>query len=204
MLIGLTGGIGTGKSTVAKMFEKLGAFVISADADGHTVLDRNYGIAYKKVVSRFLPVVPQLLLPNGDINRKVLGTHVFLNPKELEALDSIVHPAIRDMFNEHMDHIGPNKFVVYECAILYEAKLDLDRHYRWGAIVATWCPEELQIQRVMERDGVERSDALMRIERQMPAEEKAYMADFSIDTSASLEEVAAQVHDIYDRLITVA
>jgi dephospho-CoA kinase len=81
--------------------------------------------------------------------------------------------------------------------------LDIDRHYRWDSIVATWCPEEIQIQRVMERDGVERSDALMRIERQLPAEDKADMADFAIDTSEPLEQVKAQVQDIYERLLAV-
>ena len=151
MIIGLTGGIATGKTTVAKLFENLGVTVISADELGHKALHSS-GEAYQAVRQRF-SFLPGLLDANGEINRRVLGKHVFLNSGEMDDLDEIIHPVVNKMFNNLTR--GSNNLIIYECAILYECNLDMDVNFK--LIMATDCPLEVQVERLMTRNGLDRT-----------------------------------------------
>lgn len=202
MIVGLTGGIGTGKSTVAKMFVEEGAIVISADALGHKAMAQGTDL-YVGILYAFGEVVHNLTLPNGDINRKALGAHVFRNDSELEELDSMVHPVVREMVREQIRQYSEDAIVIYECAILFEteAHLDFDDIIPGGMthIISTWCDEETQYQRTMARDNVSREDVLLRMERQFPAIHKVDASDFDIDTT-DMEYARQRVKYIYSAL----
>lgn len=199
MIVGLTGGIGTGKSTISRMFRNLGATVISADDLGHEVM-HSTGEAYNDIIDRFGPVVPVLVQPDGQINRRALGIHVFLNPGEMEDLERIVHPAVGRKFEEFaVNHENDETIIIYECAILFENDLDVQMDPPMTYTIATWCPFEEQVTRIMQRDRLQRTEALQRIEKQMPADVKRHLADFDIDTT--LPDNYDRVKYVYETLI---
>jgi dephospho-CoA kinase len=190
MIVGLTGGIGTGKSTAARFFEECGALVISADKLGHEALSKD-GEAYKPVVERFKPILGnKLLLPDGELDRAILRHRVFLNPADLEALNQIVHPVVRSMFHEILKGLEPVEIAVYECAILFEHKIDQEMDFT----ISTMCPQETQVMRIMQRDHISRPEALQIIEKQMPVIDKARLATWAIFSGPDME---ADVHSLY-------
>ena len=199
MLVGLTGGIATGKTTASKLFAKHGAIVVSADALGHKALHSTGG-AYEEVKDRF-GFLPGLLDENDEIDRRVLGYHVFLNPGEMQDLDCIVHPVVSDMFNAFVEkhHKDDENIIIYECAILYEIQLEDTVPFTY--VISTWCPFETQVERLMTRNNLDRNQALMRIERQMDADHKRELADFDIDTSVSPEALEMRTKHIYDTMV---
>lgn len=200
MIVGLTGGIATGKTTVSKLFAKYGAIIVSADELGHKALHSTGG-AYEAVKQRF-GFLPGLLDSTGEINRRILGYHVFLNDGEMKDLDAIVHPVVSGMFQDIVaaQHKPHETVLMYECAILYEC--NLDRQINMPFVVATWCPEELQIERLMARNGLDRSQALQRIEKQLPADAKKEWAHFVINTDATMDQIEEQTKRVYNALVT--
>lgn len=195
MLIGLTGGLGSGKSSVAKVLSSLGCFIISADDLGHQVLEPG-GEAYQPAIDL---LGPEILNPDKTIDRRAVGAQVFKDPALLQKLNAIVHPAVRAKakalagghFRDHPDGIA-----VVEAAILIEtgSYKDYDR-----LIVATCRPEQ-QIERAMARDGLTRDEVLARMSRQIPLQEKVKYADYVIDTSGAREDTAAQTRKVYEAL----
>jgi dephospho-CoA kinase len=193
MIVGLTGGIGTGKSTVGRMFRDLGATLVSADDLGHQAM-HSTGAAYQAIIDRFADSIPALIKPDGEIDRRVLGYHVYLNPSELIDLEKIVHPAVEKLFLDFVKKLDyDNTLIVYECAILFEHCIDLRLNPPMACTIATWCPEETQITRIMQRDNLDRSEVLQRIEKQMPADVKRDLADFTIDTSTDVMDQVANI-----------
>ena len=189
--VGLTGGIASGKTTVAAMLRELGCHVIEADKIAHRLIESG-GAAYNEVVREFGPGV---LTSDGRVDRAKLGAIVFADASRLTRLNAIVHPPVLDAQDRELDAIEraePHAIAVVEAALLIEAgyapKLD--------CLVVTWCTPEQQLARLTQK-GAGREltveQARQRIASQMPVEEKRRMADEVIDCSGSLEHTREQV-----------
>src|SRR5512143_3629986 len=183
-LIGLTGNIATGKSTVAKMLEDLGATVIDADALVHELQHKGTPV-YDDIVAAFGSAV---LDEAGEIDRKALGSIVFADPARLRTLESIVHPAV---LIESMRRIteAPTPIVVYEAIKLIEA----GRAEMCDALWVVTASSGVQLQRLMRDRNMSEAEARQRIAAQPPQSEKIKRATVVIDNSGSREETRQQV-----------
>jgi dephospho-CoA kinase len=193
---GLTGGIASGKTTVAKFFTELGANVIDADEIGHCLLRRDGGGAYFEVVQRFGTAI---LDASGEIDRKRLGAVVFSSNEKRRELESILHPRIinkHDKIARDYSRKDPQAVVLVEAALIYEA--GTESHFR--KIIVAWCRPEQQIQRLTAKAGISKAEAGVRISTQMPADSKRRRADFVVDCSSTLENTRLQVHTLFRRL----
>ena len=190
-LIGLTGNIATGKSTVARMLEDLGATVIDADALVHE-LQRKGTPVYDAIVATF---GSGILDQAGEIDRKALGSIVFADPEKLRVLESIVHPAV---LSESMRRIteAATRIVVYEAIKLIEA----GRAEMCDALWVVTARSEVQLQRLMRDRNMSETDARQRIEVQPPQGEKIKRATVVIDNSGSLEEARRQVTSAFQAI----
>jgi dephospho-CoA kinase len=196
---GLTGGIASGKSTVARILEELGAKVIDADRVGHELLRRSHPV-HQQVVARF---GQGILRPDGEIDRKLLGSIVFADPERLRELSAIVHPNLIARVDElaaglHAGHA--EAVIVVDAAVIYEAGVA----DRFAKILVAWCRPEQQIERLMAKTGLSREDALRRVASQIPSEEKRRRADYVIDCSGSLAETRTQAEALYPELKRLA
>jgi dephospho-CoA kinase len=193
--VGLTGGIGTGKTTAAKMFADLGCHVLDADAITRDLFKPGDPVQ-RLVAAAFGPAV---VGPDGGIDRKVLGELVFNDEELRRKLNGIVHPAIGQRQREFLDAAeasDPNGIGIVEAALMVEA--GTWRNYD-KLIVVTAAPE-IQFNRLRERSGLSDDQIGARIASQMPLAEKARFADYLIDNSGSTEETAHRVREIHDRL----
>jgi dephospho-CoA kinase len=192
---GLTGGVASGKSTVAQMFAELGAKIIDADRLGHELI-RPPQPAYHEIVSRF---GFEILDPQGEIDRQRLGAVVFGDAENLRALNAILHPRIMercDQLSEGFHLQDPRAVVLVDAALIYEAGLAA----RFAKIIVTWCRPEQQLERLMARTALSRDEAQRRIAAQMPMEEKRRRADYVIDCSGDLEPTRQQVANLFAQL----
>jgi dephospho-CoA kinase len=197
--VGLTGGIGCGKSTVARFLEALGAKVIDADGVSRELLQPPNPVHYK-VVTHF---GQEILKPGGEIDRERLGSIVFADAQKLSELTSIVHPSLIARIEELAEELRsrhPRVVIVVDAALIYEAGVA----DRFAKIVVAWCRPEQQIERLIAKSGLSRQDALRRMASQLPAEEKRRRADYVIDCSGSLEETRAQVEALYPEIKRLA
>jgi dephospho-CoA kinase len=196
---GLTGGVASGKSTVARLLESLGARIIDADCVGHELLRRPYP-AYQEIVGRF----GNGILDSGrEIDRKRLGDLVFADPAKLQELDAILHPRIITRVEElAAGYCAENSgaVIVVDAALLFEAGIGA----RFIRVLVVWCRREQQIERLMAKTGLSLQDAERRIAAQMPVDEKRRRADYQIDSSGSLEDTRAQVEALYPKLQRLA
>jgi dephospho-CoA kinase len=193
--IGLTGGLATGKSVVSKELEALGCYVIRMDDLGHKVLQPD-GEAYASVVAEF---GPEIVNPDGTINRRVLGERVFSDPARLKKLNDLVHPPIRERAKVLRDAYAaehPTGIVVSEAAILIET----GSHKECDRLMLAHCRSEQQIDRAIERDGLTREEVMNRISRQMPLEDKKKYANYVIDTSGTKESTIEQTRTVFEVL----
>jgi dephospho-CoA kinase len=192
---GLTGGIASGKTTTAQVFAELGAKVIDADRLGHEVI-RAPGGPYQQLIREF---GDEVLDSNGEIDRTLLGRIVFGDPEKLLRLNAIVHPRIiarTDELAAEYEARGPKAVIMVDAALIFEAGIG----GRFQKIVVVWCRPELQLERLMAKTGMARTEAERRIAAQMPAEEKRRRADYVIDSSGSLEDMRRQVEAVYSEL----
>jgi dephospho-CoA kinase len=192
--LGLTGGIASGKSAVAAMLRDLGFVVLDADSLAHTLIEPGQP-AYGEVVAEF---GPDILEPNGRVDRRKLGALVFASPEKLRRLNAIVHPRVRDSLLAQVEELrrqGRQPVVFVEAALLVEAGYlpHLD-----GLVVA-WCRPEQQIERLRAR-GMSEEEARRRISAQMPAAEKLKHATHKIDCSGTIEATRKQVLDLAETL----
>lgn len=195
--IGLTGGIGSGKSTAAKRFSVLGAQVYHADEVSRHALDPGTS-CYDRVIREF---GKSILNADNTIDRRKLGEIVFGNDEKRLALNAIIHPYVIDELFAQSDRDFAkhrNPIAIYEVPLLFESGMDemMDR------TIVVSCAEEARIQRVMERDNLSREHVLSRIRAQMPEEEKLLRADYILENNSSEEAFLRQVDALYLKLIT--
>jgi len=190
--VGLTGGLATGKTHVARLLASLGCRVLSADQVGHEVLLPE-GEAYQNVVREF---GPGILDPDGSINRRRLAAEVFDRPDRLERLNSLVHPPVIQREEAWLAGLGPEDIAVVEAAILIET----GSFRRFDRLILTVCPPAVQIQRYLDRSGGTEAEARARLSRQMSLDEKRRYAHFLIDTSGSREDTDRQVREVFQQL----
>lgn len=196
--VGLTGGLASGKSHVAQTLADLGCYLISADRLGHEALEPG-GEAYAPALEEFGSAI---LDERGWIDRRKLASLVFERPDRLAALNRIVHPIVIRREEELIARAAradPAGIAVVEAAILIET----GSWKRFDRIILAVCPLEEQIERAMKRDGISREQALQRISRQMPLEEKKKFADFVIDTSGSREDTHDQTVRVWESLRSI-
>jgi dephospho-CoA kinase len=192
-VIGLTGGIASGKSSVAGMLEKLGAVIIDADLLAREVVAPGEP-AYRDIVSAF---GAGILNPDRTINRRALGGLVFADPEARRRLESITHPAIGRKAEERIAELRQSGLpaIFYMAPLLIEAGVTSRVDELWVVYV----DRETQLQRLMARDGSSREEALGRIAAQMPIEEKKKFGSVVIDNSGTPEETESQVRSIWER-----
>lgn len=195
MAFGLTGGIASGKSTVARYFERFGAHIIDADRIGHEEIEPGRP-AFDELVEHF---GKKILASDGSIDRKKLGPIVFANPDELKILNAIVHPRIiarEDQLARELHEAHPRDVIVVDAALIFES--GIGRNLR--KIVVAWCRPEQQVERLMAKTGIDLEEAGRRIQSQMPVEEKRQRADYVIDCSGTLGETLQNAEVVYQEL----
>ena len=194
-VIGLTGGIGSGKSTVSDMLRAKDAATVYADQIGHEVY-RPGTPAWDQVVAAF---GRQVVGDDGQIDRRKLGQIVFSDPEARRRLDAITHPPMEQMMSERLEELRRQGtgVVVLEAAILIEAGWDHLADEVWVTVVSP----DVAAQRSMERSGLSRERAEARIAAQLSNEERLKHAQVVIDTNCSLVEVAQRVDELWDDLI---
>lgn len=193
-VIGLTGGIASGKSTVTSFFRERGIPVIDADILGHRTYDPGTE-TYQKVVETF---GPEVVAPDGTIDRKVLGSKVFGKPDELKKLTDIVWPGIRRLASEQLAEFeaAGNDFVVLEAAVLLEAGWEDLVDEIWVVVV----DPEIAVQRLAARNGLDPDAARARIASQLTNEERIARGDVIIENNGTLEELNARIQQAWDSL----
>ncbi len=180
LIVGLTGGIATGKSTVTKMFQGINIPVIETDEIAHDLLKKGTE-GYEEVISTFSK---SILLTNGEINRKKLALVVFSNPQRRGKLNHIVHPKVKSIVKTEIQkhkELG-TKIVVLDVPLLFETNFVelVDK----TIVVYTTIPK--QVERLMERERIDKEYAMLKINAQMPIMEKVALADYVIDNSDSI------------------
>ncbi|MGB8425765.1 MAG: dephospho-CoA kinase [Desulfobacterales bacterium] len=192
IVAGLTGGIATGKSTVAAVFAEAGAVVIDADRIAHDVIAPGKP-ARDRIAARFGQSV---LLPDGTIDRQKLGAIIFNDPRQKAQLEAIVHPEVAAETGRRLAEIKrlqPRAVVILDVPLLIEAGLDRDL----AELIVVYVPEDLQLERLMRRDRLTPTEALVRIRSQMPIEEKKKRATVVIDNSAAPECTREKVRAVF-------
>jgi dephospho-CoA kinase len=192
-IIGLTGGIGSGKSTVAGFLREFGAATIDADRLGHEALARG-GPAYRQVASAF---GADILAADGGIDRAALAQIVFNDPAALERLNRITHPAIDAMLEERLEEFrrqGKPAAVVEAAAMLEAGRTD-----GFDELWVTVAPEDVVLQRIAGRGVMTGDEARARIRAQLSNEARAAHADVVIDTDCSLEELREKVRGLWKK-----
>ena len=194
--IGLTGGIGSGKTTAAARLAILGARVYHADEVARHALDPG-AVCYDRVVSEF---GRQILNEDDTINRRKLGEIVFADESKRLILNNIVHPyVINELFSRaERDLTGlPNGIAVFEVPLLFESGM----HEQMDCNIVVTCAEEDRIRRVMERDHLTREQVVARMQSQMPEEERISLADFVLNNCGSAEDLYQQVDQLYVNIV---
>jgi dephospho-CoA kinase len=195
---GLTGGIASGKSTVAAMLAEHGFPVLEADKVSHALIEAG-GAAYEEVIARF---GREILDSKGRIDRARLGAVVFADRQKLDQLNGIIHPrvegeALKQLLELERSGSYPAAFV--EAALIFEAGLQK----QLDGVVVAWCLPEQQLARLIER-GMSKAEARQRIAMQMPVAEKLALATEKIDCSGSMEETRRQVDALAAKLRAAA
>ena len=197
--VGLTGSIAVGKSHVLSIFRELDCHAIDADQIAREVVTPD-SEGLKLVVENF---GREVLQPDGSLDRQKLGVIVFADEAKRRQLNSILHPLIIAAQDEQVRQIeqsDPKGIVIIDAALMIES----GGYRRLDKLIVVHCEPEIQLQRLMRRDGWSRETAEARIAAQMPQEEKKTFADFLIDTSGDHSQTRAQVEDVYRELRALA
>jgi dephospho-CoA kinase len=197
--VGLTGGIASGKSTVSRMFEQLGCKVIDSDRITRQLFEP--GNSVNAAVGEAFG--PQVVAPDGSIDRKVLGELVFESAALRERLNGIVHPAIKARQSEFLANVAAedsHAVAIVEAALIVE----VGTYKNYDKVIVVTCPPTIQRQRLRERSGLTPEQIETRIASQMPMEEKVKVADFVIDNSGDIASTRQQVEEVYRQLRAIA
>jgi dephospho-CoA kinase len=192
-MVGITGGIATGKSTVTSMLRALGARVLDADEIAREIVAPG-SPALLEIRARW----PDVIAVDGTLDRQKLGAHIFHRPEDRKTLDAITHPRIQAHVLERTHALWDEgqRVVFYDAALLIENRL----HEAMNGVVLVVVPHEVQVQRLMKRNGLPRDEAEARIASQMPLEQKKPHATWIIDNSGSLEATRAQVEKVWQEV----
>ena len=192
--VGLTGNIGSGKSLVSEMFSIYGVPVYKADQESKKFLGDPF--VKEQIISLF---GEEVTTESGDIDREVLARRVFGDGEALAALNGILHPLVIDDFTSWCEAYAEKPYIIQEAAIIFESGIaDL-----FDKIIHVSCPKEIAIERVIQRDGMDRDHVMQRMSFQKADEEKAHLADFVIVNDGN-EMIIPQVLDIHDQLTGAA
>lgn len=196
MVIGLTGGIASGKSTVSAKLKELGAAVIDADLLARDVV-RKGEIAYNKIVQCF---GADILLPRGEIDRKKLGSIVFSDKEKLELLNSITHPEIINRIKERIRELKSEgvRVIVVDAAILIEVGL----HKYVDSVWVVAVDREIQVKRLIDRDKFDYREAENRINSQFTNEVRKKYADVIIDNNKPIDEVGKRLEELWNNIVS--
>jgi dephospho-CoA kinase len=200
-VVGLTGGIGSGKSTVAGMLEKLGTTLIDVDAIVHE-LQQPGAPLLEEIAAAF---GPEVIDAHGALAREALGAIVFRDPEARHTLNRIVHPKLGAEVTSRMARARQAgvRLVVLDIPLLFEGRRTGSRGasaMHFDVTIVVWVPRQIQIERQLLRESYDRSEAERRVDAQMPLDEKRALADFVIDNSGSLASTERQVREIYAQL----
>ena len=197
--VGLTGGIAVGKSTVMSVLAACGAVCFDADAIARSVVEPGTpGLA--AVVAEF---GPDVLAPDGSLDRVALGRVVFADAARRARLEAILHPPIiaeQDWLIAEVAARDPQAIVVVDAALMIES----GGYKRFDALVVVHCDPEVQLERLMRRNGLTREEALQRVAAQMPQAEKLRYADYTIDTSGTLDDTRRRTEAVWGELVARA
>jgi dephospho-CoA kinase len=195
-LIGLTGGIASGKSTVAAILKRLGAAIVDADALAREVVEPGRD-AWKNIVETF---GVEVLQADQTLDRQKLRATIFNNPAARKTLEAIIHPRVRALAEERIrQHTAAGyEVVVYEVPLLFEGNL----HEWLRPVILVACDIDVQKRRLQERDGLSVEAAQKHIDAQMSLSEKRQLADYVIENNGSLEDLERQVQAVLNKLQT--
>ena len=195
LLVGLTGGVATGKSTVATMFKQCGAVVIDADELARDVVKPGKA-AWREIVNVFGTIV---LNPDRTLNRRALGAIVFNNRSKLRRLERILHPRVereQARLTRQAARKNPDAIAIYDVPLLFEAGVDK----RVDKIIVVTADRETQIARLKKRNGLSRAEAIRRISSQMPLAKKIQRADHVLNGTLSRPSLRRQVGQLFQHL----
>jgi dephospho-CoA kinase len=193
LLVGLTGGIGSGKSTVARMLEGRGAIVFDADALAREAVEPG-SPGHDAVVQRF---GANVLLPGGELDREALASVVFADPAARRDLEAIVHPEVRRLLAERCEaHAASDRVVVFSAPLLVETGM----HTAFEVLVVVSAPVSTQVERLLRDRGMSEEQVRARIAAQAPSEDKAAVADVLLDNDGTLDELREQVDRLWNDL----
>lgn len=193
MRVGLTGGIGAGKSTVSALFSKLGAVVISSDAIAQEVLDR------PSVQSELIEIFTPEVVKDSKTDRKFLAEHVFLDPNLRVKLESLIHPLVRVEVEKRFSQLAPGQIGINEVPLLFEVELEAN----YDCIVSVLADREQRIARSVAR-GLTRADAVARLSVQVEDEVRIEKSDFLIENNGDLTELSLKVTEVWGQILALS
>lgn len=195
-LIGLTGGIAAGKSTVAAMLRQLGARIVDADELAREIVEPGHD-AWKEIVDAF---GPEILSADRAIDRDKLRKKIFQDEEARRRLEAITHPRVRALAQQRiqaLDSAGAES-VVYEAPLLFEKQV----HLWLRPVILVACAPETQQRRLRERDRLSPGEVDRHLKAQMPLDEKRKLADYIIENNGSLEELQKQVQEVWKKIVS--
>jgi dephospho-CoA kinase len=199
LIVGLTGGVASGKTTVSQILREEGAYLIDADQIAREVV-RPHTPAWNELTKVF---GKEILQEDGSIHRKRLAAKVFSDPEQRNLLNQILHPRIKAEMNKRVKEIGqkdPHAIIVIDAALLIE----LGDHREMDKVIVVTATEKQQIERLKKRDGVDQEEAQKVLSSQMALEEKMKVADFVICNERSFEETKKRVREVFQELKRIA
>ncbi|WHY84960.1 dephospho-CoA kinase [Neobacillus novalis] len=193
LVIGLTGGIASGKSTVSKMFKEMDIPVVDADVEARLAVEKGEP-AYNKIIAVF---GAEILMENGEIDRPKLGSIIFHQAEKRSLLNEIVHPEVRRRMMEQIAAAKQNRedVIVLDIPLLFESKLT----YMVDKTILVYVDNETQLQRLIDRNQLSGVDAEARVRSQLPLADKVKLADEVIDNNGTVEETKKQLLDLLHR-----
>ena len=192
LVVALTGGIGSGKSTVGQIFAQLGAIVIDSDQLARDVIERG-SIGFNEVVAKF----GDEILKNGEIDRQILASLIFKDPAKRSELEQITHPLIRKAFAKVVTSASPDSIVINQIPLLVESNHD----YKFDHIITVSASESIRSERLMKR-GLTNEQIKQRMQAQTTDQMREDIADSVIVNEKSEQEIADQVEKIWEQLLS--
>jgi dephospho-CoA kinase len=199
LIVGLTGGVASGKTAVSQVLKEEGAYIIDADQIARELV-QSHKPAWNELIRAF---GQEILQEDGSIHRKKLADKVFADPKQRKLLNQILHPRIKEEMDRRAKKIGekdPKAIVVIDAPLIVE----LGDHREMDKLIVVTTTQTQQIERMKDRDGTSPKEALRIVSSQMPMEEKSKFADYVIQNEGSLEETKKRAKEIFKDLKRVA